>query len=243
MSSSPPATLQEALAQIQRTDAAGAHIQNELAQAQQQITAATPVAPVAQVISHRAKIPSPTLFGGKIGTSIVDFLEQVENQFTYYAAEFEFPTNNPANTIQFALSLVSAEVLSWYRALVASIVIFLSLSPLPPTVAQLQTHLAELTTKNTILQSCSERVQNELNAATNQFNTASKQRQRLSSASSSPSLTDHDHDELSLKSLMKLDAALSSEVYQKYRDEDRYFKCKEKSHIAKGCSKQLRLNW
>jgi len=122
MSSSPPANLQEALAQIQRMDAAGARIQNELAQAQQQIAAAAaaaaPAAPVAQVISHRAKIPSPTPFSGKIGTSIVDFLEQVENQFTYYAAEF--PINNPANMIQFALSWVSAEVLRWYRLLVAS---------------------------------------------------------------------------------------------------------------------------
>jgi Ty3 transposon capsid-like protein/Zinc knuckle len=118
MSSAPPATLQEALAQIQRMDAAGARIQNELAQAQQQIAAAAPVAPVVQVISHRAKIPSPTPFNGKIGTSIVDFLEQVENQFTYYAAEF--PINNPVNMIQFALSWVSAEVLRWYRARVAS---------------------------------------------------------------------------------------------------------------------------
>jgi hypothetical protein len=119
MSSSPPATLQEALAQIQRMDAAGARIQNELAQAQQQIAAhaAAPVAAVAQVISHRAKIPSPTLFSGKIGTSIVEFLEQVENQFIYYAAEF--PINNPANMVQFALSWVSPEVLTWYRARVA----------------------------------------------------------------------------------------------------------------------------
>ena len=78
MPSPPPATLQEALDQIARMDAAGTQLQNELAQAKQVIAASSSsspaappvtVSPVVAVISHRAKIPSPTPFSGKIGAS------------------------------------------------------------------------------------------------------------------------------------------------------------------------------
>lgn len=36
---------------------------------------------------------------------------------------------------------------------------------------------------------------------------------------------------------------VTHEVYQKCRAEDRCFKCKEQGHIAKECSKPVRLNW
>jgi hypothetical protein len=97
------------------------------------------------------------------------------------------------------------------------------------TVVELRAHvnIAELAAlaNNANLQSRVARIQNEFHAVIHHFTATSNQQQRSTYASS-------------------LSESLSaSEVYQKCRDEDRCFKYKEKSHIAKGCSKQLRLNW
>jgi hypothetical protein len=116
-SSTPVLTLEEANEKIAIMQAAGVRLQNELAQAQHRIASGASSS-AAAVIVHRAKIPSPTQFSGKIGGAMVEFILQIENQFSYYAAEF--PAGNNVNMIQFALSWVSEEVRTWYRSYVAS---------------------------------------------------------------------------------------------------------------------------
>jgi hypothetical protein len=130
MSSSSPATLQEALAQIQQMQQAGSNIQSALASATQTIAdmkkaaavvASSPPPPPlpSHAASRRPRIPPPTSFAGKIGTSVDDWLTQLETQHRYYI--LDFPSDDVK--LEHALAYVAPEVRSWYTSLIASIAI------------------------------------------------------------------------------------------------------------------------
>ncbi len=76
------------------------------------------------------------------------------------------------------------------------------------------------------------RMQQQLNALFNKSQDRRSRNSASSSSSSSPSSTPSSKV-----------PGVPYEVYQKCRAEDRCFKCKEQGHIAKECSKPLRLNW
>ena len=114
-SSSSVRTLEQAEADNQRLLREGTAIQNELnalkqamAQASQRhLASAAAAAPaVHQPRLHRAKIPQPTMFAGKVGSSLDDWFTIVEKQFDYYRDEF--PSDD--EKIQYATGWINSDV-------------------------------------------------------------------------------------------------------------------------------------
>lgn len=118
---------------MQQMQLAGSQIQSALATATQQIedlktaaaaaassssSSSSSAAPSSHVAPRRARIPPPTSFAGRVGTSIDDWLTQLETQHRYYSSEF--PSHDAAAKIEFALAWVAPEVLQWYTSLTAS---------------------------------------------------------------------------------------------------------------------------
>ena len=124
-SSSSVRTLEQAEADNQRLLREGTAIQNELnalkqamAQANQRhLAPAAAAAPaVHQPRLHRAKIPQPTMFAGKVGSSLDDWFTIVEKQFDYYRDEF--PSDD--EKIQYATGWINSDVTKYIIPVMAA---------------------------------------------------------------------------------------------------------------------------
>ena len=113
-SSSAPATVADLQAYIQTLQAAntdlntrGAAVVKALEESQLKLAAASARPPPVQ----HPKIPTPTKFDGRVGASIIAWIDEIEQQFDFFAAHF----SDEELKIGFALSYVHTDVRKWYK--------------------------------------------------------------------------------------------------------------------------------